>query len=316
MPNRFETMPLLEARHLRKSYGAHLAVADVSFALEAGEVLGLLGPNGAGKSTTMMMIAGLLAPDSGEVLLDGELFDVRLPVLRRALGVVPQDLAIYPELTAWENLRFFGRLYGLRGKDLEARCRDILKDTGLLDAAQRPSREYSGGMKRRLNFGIALLHRPRILILDEPTVGVDPQSRSHLLDCVRAVAAAGVGVIYASHYMEEVQALCQRVAIIDHGKMLAYDTIENLLSGLSADLHLAVSGGKVNGQLGDLARVETDAEGRPTVIIPGDQPDRAAVLQSVLSKLQSAGLSVDKIETQQSNLERLFLQLTGSRLRD
>jgi ABC-2 type transport system ATP-binding protein len=309
-------MSLLEARHLRKSYGQHLAVADVHFTLESGEVLGLLGPNGAGKSTTMMMIAGLLAPDSGEVLLDGELFDVRLPVLRRELGVVPQDLAIYPELTAWENLRFFGRLYGLRGEGLEQRCRDILSDTGLLDAANRPAREYSGGMKRRLNFGIALLHRPRVLILDEPTVGVDPQSRSHLLDCVRAVAAAGVGVIYASHYMEEVEALCQRVAIIDHGKMLAFDTIDKLLSGLSADLHLAVSGGKLNGQLGDLARVETDSDGRPTVIIPGDRTDRAAVLQTVLSKLQSAGLSVDRIETQQSNLERLFLQLTGHALRD
>jgi ABC-2 type transport system ATP-binding protein len=309
-------MSLLEARHLRKSYGQHLAVADVNFSLEAGEVLGLLGPNGAGKSTTMMMIAGLLAPDSGEVLLDGEPFDVRLPVLRRELGVVPQDLAIYPELNAWENLRFFGRLYGLRGADLEERCREILTDTGLLDAANRPAREYSGGMKRRLNFGIALMHRPRILILDEPTVGVDPQSRSHLLDCVRKVAAAGVGVIYASHYMEEVEALCQRVAIIDHGKMVAFDTIDKLLSGLSADLHLAVSGGKVNGQLGDLARVETNADGQPTVIIPGDRADRATVLQTVLSKLQSAGLSVDRIETQQSNLERLFLQLTGHGLRD
>jgi len=309
-------MSLLEARHLRKSYGQHLAVADVSFTVDAGEVLGLLGPNGAGKSTTMMMIAGLLAPDAGEVLLDGEIFDVRLPVLRRELGVVPQDLAIYPELTAWENLRFFGRLYGLRGADLEARCRDILTDIGLHDAAKRPAGEYSGGMKRRLNFGIALLHRPRLLILDEPTVGVDPQSRAHLLDCVRKVASVGVGVIYASHYMEEVQALCQRVAIIDHGKMLAFDTIEHLLSGLSADLHLAVSGGTLNGQLGDLARIETGADGRPTVVIPGDRADRSATLQTVLSRLQSAGLTVDRIETQQSNLERLFLQLTGHGLRD
>jgi ABC-2 type transport system ATP-binding protein len=309
-------MSLLEAIHLRKSYGQHLAVADVSFALEAGEVLGLLGPNGAGKSTTMMMIAGLLPPDGGQVLLDGELFDTRLPVLRRELGVVPQDLAIYPELNAWENLRFFGRLYGLRGQDLEDRCRTLLEQIGLVDAAKRRAGEYSGGMKRRLNFAIALLHRPRVLILDEPTVGVDPQSRSHLLDCVRQVAAAGVGVIYASHYMEEVQSLCRRVAIIDHGQMLAFDSIENLLSGLSADLHLSVSGGKLNGQLADLARVETGTDGRPTVVIPGDQPNRGEILQTVLSRLQAAGISVDKIETQQSNLERLFLQLTGRKLRD
>uniref|UniRef100_A0A7C2K398 ABC transporter ATP-binding protein n=1 Tax=Schlesneria paludicola TaxID=360056 RepID=A0A7C2K398_9PLAN len=309
-------MSLLEAIHLRKSYGSHLAVADVSFALNAGEVLGLLGPNGAGKSTTMMMIAGLLPPDSGQVLLDGEVFDTRLPVLRRELGVVPQDLAIYPELTAWENLRFFGRLYGLRGSDLQGRCRELLEQTGLLDAAQRPAREYSGGMKRRLNFAVALLHRPRVLILDEPTVGVDPQSRSHLLDCVRSVAAAGVGVIYASHYMEEVESLCKRVAIIDHGRMLAFDTIEHLLSGLSADLHLSVSGGGVNGQLTGLARVESGGDGRTTVVIPGDRPDRSEVLQTVLARLKDSGVIVERIETQQSNLERLFLQLTGRGLRD
>lgn len=309
-------MTLLEVRHLRKSYGEHLAVVDVGFELTAGEILGLLGPNGAGKSTSMMMIAGLLTPDSGEVLIDGERFNARDPSHRRELGVVPQDLAIYPELNAWENLRFFGKLYGLRGSRLEERCQYLLDRVGLLDAAKRASREYSGGMKRRLNFAVGMIHAPRILILDEPTVGVDPQSRSHLMDCVRDVAADGVGVIYASHYMEEVQSLCRRAAIIDHGKMLAYDSIETLLAGMSADLQVHVSGGTLNGQLGDLARIEAGAEGLSTVVIPGDRPDRSAVLREVLARLEKSGVHVERIETQQSNLERLFLQLTGNRLRD
>lgn len=309
-------MSLLEVQHLRKSYGDHLAVADVSFELAEGEILGLLGPNGAGKSTTMMMIAGLLVPDSGEVLFEGTPFDAHDPTHRRDLGVVPQDLAIYPELNAWENLRFFGKLYGIRGKLLEERCQALLENVGLLEAARRPAGEYSGGMKRRLNFAIGLIHSPRLVILDEPTVGVDPQSRAHLMECVRNVAKEGVGVIYASHYMEEVQALCERVAIIDQGKMLAYDRIETLLHGISADLQLQITGGRLNGQLGDLARIEEVTSNTATVVIPGDKPDRNGALREVLMRLDRAGFQVEKIETQQSNLERLFLNLTGNRLRD
>ncbi len=309
-------MPLLEVRHLQKRYGDHVAVADVSFALHAGEVFGLLGPNGAGKSTTMMMIAGLLPSDGGEVLLDGRPFQPSKPADRRELGVVPQDLAVYPELNSWENLRFFGRLYGLRGKVLQTRCEDVLNQVGLTDAAARKSGEYSGGMKRRLNFAIALLHQPRVLILDEPTVGVDPQSRAHLLDCVRNVSAAGVGVIYASHYMEEVQAMCQRVAIIDHGKMLAYDSVENLLRGMSADVHIALSSGHLNGEVTGLAKIETSDDGRQTLVVPGDGEDKGHRLRQILEKIESAGAKVERIETQQTNLERLFLQLTGTKLRD
>ncbi|HET6424274.1 MAG TPA: ABC transporter ATP-binding protein [Planctomycetaceae bacterium] len=309
-------MPLLEVRHLQKRYGDHLAVEDVSFALDGGEVFGLLGPNGAGKSTTMMMIAGLLPITRGEVLLDGRPFRPTSPADRRALGVVPQDLAVYPELNAWENLRFFGRLYGLRGKILEQRCEEVLAQVGLTDAAARKSGEYSGGMKRRLNFAIALLHQPRILILDEPTVGVDPQSRAHLLECVREVAAAGVGVIYASHYMEEVQSMCQRVAIIDHGKMLAYDSITELLKGMSADVHVALSAGHMNGELHGLASILTNDDGQQTIVVPGDGDDKAHRLREVLEKIEAAGATVERIETQQTNLERLFLQLTGTKLRD
>ena len=335
---------LAEVVHLRKSYGNHLAVKDVSFKLQRGEVLGLLGPNGAGKSTTMMMLAGLLTPTSGNVLLDGRKFDGRNHDLRRMLGVVPQEYAIYQELNAIDNLLFFGKLYGLRGQLLKDRCDEVLEQIGLVESAKRPSGDYSGGMKRRLNFGVALMHKPSILILDEPTVGVDPQSRSHLLDCVRRQASEGVGIVYASHYMEEIQSICHRVAIVDHGEVLVDDTIPNLIGGSASDLYLYVN--KTTGiseALGNLVIVGLGSDGEPAVIVPGDvppsgkhadvsslryglgslapeapriSPELSWRLQTVLFKLGNLGIDVLRIETQQSNLERLFLQLTGKRLRD
>ncbi len=310
-------MSLLEARRLKKSYGGQPAVVDVSFSLEPGEVFGLLGPNGAGKSTTMMMLAGLLAPDEGEVILGGSRFDGRNRDQRRLLGVVPQDFAIYPDLNAIENLQFFGRLYGLRGRELQARCDEVLERIGLVESARRAAGGYSGGMKRRLNFGVALMHRPSVLILDEPTVGVDPQSRSHLLDCVRDQARSGVGIIYASHYMEEVQSICQRVAIVDHGRVLAYDAISKLLTGLAADLILYVDDAeRAASSVAGLARIGTGSDGQPAVILPGDGPDFGERLRTVLERMKSAEVHVQRVETQQTNLERLFLELTGSRLRD
>ena len=335
---------LAEVVHLRKSYGNYLAVKDVSFKLQRGEVLGLLGPNGAGKSTTMMMLAGLLTPTSGDVLLDGRKFDGRNHDLRRMLGVVPQEYAIYQELNAIDNLMFFGKLYGLRGQVLKDRCDEVLEQIGLVESAKRPSGDYSGGMKRRLNFGVALMHKPSILILDEPTVGVDPQSRSHLLECVRRQASEGVGIVYASHYMEEIQSICHRVAIVDHGEVLVDDTIPNLIGGSASDLYLYVN--KTTGiseALGNLVIVGLGSDGEPAVIVPGDvppsgkhadvsslryglgslapeapriSPELSWRLQTVLFKLGNLGIDVLRIETQQSNLERLFLQLTGKRLRD
>ncbi|MEK6258707.1 MAG: ABC transporter ATP-binding protein [Planctomycetota bacterium] len=310
-------MSLLEARRLKKSYGGCPAVVDVSFSLEPGEVLGLLGPNGAGKSTTMMMLAGLLVPDEGEVILGGSCFDGRNRDQRRLLGVVPQDFAIYPDLNAIENLQFFGRLYGLHGRELQAQCDEVLERIGLVDSASRIAGGYSGGMKRRLNFGVALMHRPSVLILDEPTVGVDPQSRSHLLDCVRDQARSGVGVIYASHYMEEVQSICQRVAIVDHGKVLAYDAIPKLLTGLAADVILYVDDVvRAVSVVAGLARIGTGSDGQSAVVLSGDGPDLGERLRSVLDKVKIAGICVLRVETQQTNLERLFLSLTGHRLRD
>jgi len=233
---------LLEVDRIRKSFTGQVAVDDLSFSIRAGEVLGLLGPNGAGKTTTMSIIAGLLAPDEGQLRYRGETVTTASTALQSELGVVPQELAIYPDLTAGENLTFFGRLYRLRGVALEQRIKFALDRSGLTPHANRLARTFSGGMKRRLNFACGLLHEPQLLMLDEPTVGVDPQSRAHLLDCVRQLRDDGVTVLYASHYMEEVEDISDRIVIIDHGQLVASGTQEELLGKLPIDIRLRVTG--------------------------------------------------------------------------
>ena len=334
----------VEALHLRKSYGQHLAVKDVSFSIEGGEVLGLLGPNGAGKSTSMMMLAGLLDPTSGEILVNGQKYNGRNLEQRRLFGIVPQEYAIYEGLSALDNLSFFGTLYGLRRKELKTRCNEVLEEIGLTEDAKRPASTYSGGMKRRLNFGIAVMHKPAVLILDEPTLGVDPQSRIHLMNCIHQQTTDGGCVVYASHYMEEAQAICNRVVILDQGEVLKNDSIQHLLAGIAADLYIYVdSTSGITNELKDLARVGTGNNDEPAVIVSGNvylgkddiktrsttnglkssQPDGrdrtvdlGARLQSTLSKLKNLGIQVLSVETQQSNLEQLFLQLTGKRVRE
>ena len=317
-------MSRLEVIELRKSYGSTCVVDGVSFTVESGEVFGLLGPNGAGKSTTMSMIAGLLAADSGEVRFGGRPIQTLTRLDRHFLGLAPQELAVYPELSARENLVFFGKLYGLRGLTLKRRSDEVLEQIGLTEQADRESGHFSGGMKRRLNFGIAVIHQPRLLILDEPTVGVDPQSRSHLLDCVRREASRGMAVIYASHYMEEVSAICDRVAIMDHGCRIAMGRLDELLGQLQHDLALRVR------RLSSAAR-----ERLRSWIIPDGSPsddDQRLVLHRVGGDAQTDGLICElrqvleildrekselvSVETSQSSLERLFLELTGHSLRD
>lgn len=319
---------LLEVVDLRKSFEGHRAVDGLSFDIRPGEVLGLLGPNGAGKTTTMSIIAGLLAQDSGELKFRDQVVSPRADVFRRALGVVPQDLAIYPDLSARENLTFFGRLYGVTGTTLQERIARLLDRIGLTEQADRPSRTFSGGMKRRLNFAVSLLHQPALVMLDEPTVGVDPQSRAHLLDCVRELRQQGVSVLYASHYMEEVEAVCDRVAIIDHGRLMACGTLEELL----AQVHLTVKIGVT--RLTDDCRAalrtlpfvselevpqngtaETQLLVRTNVV--SSQPDAAGeVLNETLRVLTARHIGVSSVTTQGANLEHLFLELTGRLLRD
>ena len=315
-------------------------MADVSLSVAAGEVVGLLGPNGAGKSTTMNMACGVLAPDAGTVRITGEPLSPRRRDLRAKLGVVPQDLAVYPDLTARQNLHFFGTLQGLSGADLERRVADALARTGLTGRADDRPEHYSGGMKRRLNFGCALLHDPAVLILDEPTVGVDPQSRAHLLSAVRDLAAGGTAVVYASHYMEEVEAVCDRVAVVDAGRVLAAGRIDELLARLDSTLRLRVApppgaGAGAGGfdpatllppGLAGLFDVTPREAGLVELTLPksrldetgggGDAKTLSGVLAPTLEHVRRAGGRLEAVHTDEPDLDRLFLELTGRGLRD
>lgn len=310
------TSPLLAAEHLMKRYGATVAVQDVSLEVAAGEILGLLGPNGAGKSTTLTMLAGLLSPDSGTLRLMGHICDPRRVHLRRRLGLVPQELAFYQDMTAWENLRLFGQLYGYRGAALRERCECVLEQVGLSAQAHRCVREYSGGMKRRLNFALGILHQPAVLILDEPTVGVDPQSRTHLLQCIRQTAAQGVAVIYASHYMEEVQNLCHRVAIMDAGRILVCDTLSRLLKHGVSQIRVVTWDRRILG-METAPWIVTRGLNGDIILSWEAQPCVAwEHLRRLLDLMHAEHISVERIDTRMLDLESLFLQLTGHTLRD
>ena len=309
-------MPLLEVRELRKRYGANEALAGVSFAVEAGEMFGLLGPNGAGKTTLLSIASGLLEPSAGQVLIDGKVFDASAKALRPLIGIVPQDLAIYNELTARENLRFFGALYGLGGKELELRVDEVLAAVALLDRADDRAGTYSGGMKRRLNLAAGLVHGPRLLLLDEPTTGVDPQSRNHIFEEVRRLNAAGLTVVYTSHYMEEVQALCPRIGIIDHGRLVACDTRENLLRKLPGLLRLRVpslSDG-LRDRLAALDGVRLAHAGAEGIEL--ECRDVKRTLLELVPLLGETRAELTSLEIEEPNLEHVFLHLTGRGLRD
>lgn len=311
--------PVLNVTSLKKSYGDFVAVDSVSFHVDKGEVFGMLGPNGAGKSTTMMMVSGLLVPDSGTVTITGQTLDRTNLELRKSLGVVPQELAIYPDLTARENLDFFARLYKVPTAERKIRIDEALERIGLVDRAGDLVNEYSGGMKRRLNFAAALLHQPKLLILDEPTVGVDPQSRSHLLDCVRQLSDGGMSVIYVSHYMEEVESICDRVAIMDHGKILACDGLQQLLDRSTSELRLIVKGDPqpLINKLPPWASAQPSGTGRTQVTV---SRNASRDLQSDLTQLNQliadSPLELVDVDANPANLERLFLELTGNALRD
>ncbi len=319
---------LLSVRHLKKAYDGHVAVDDLSFDVHAGEVFGLLGPNGAGKTTTMSIISGLLKPDAGQVLFDGRPVHAEDMWYRRQLGVAPQNLAIYPDLTAAENLAFFGRLYGLRGSSLRRRMDYALELAGLTDRAHDLTGTFSGGMKRRLNFAVAVLHAPRLLILDEPTVGVDPQSRAHILSCVRRLAEEGTTVIYASHYMEEVQSICQRIAIMDHGRLLRCGTLHELLGDVTPciSIHMSQPPDEVVEELRRLPNVTVGLNGQlvsgseTCVYIrwktPPTNGELAEVTEQTLGLLRRHGVKVRSIRSAEPDLEELFLRLTGHGLRD
>ena len=305
----------LRLRGLGKDYGARRVVGAIDLDVGAGECVGLLGPNGAGKTTTTSMIAGILAPSRGTVEVCGH--DMRrAPRSAKArLGVVPQELALYEELTAIENLSYFGALYGLHGKALVARTEAVLTTTGLGDRAREPVKRFSGGMKRRLNLAVGLLHEPAVLVLDEPTVGVDPQSRTHIFATVRALRAAGTAIVYTSHYMEEVEALCDRVAIVDGGAVIAQGTVREVVANHGAPaIEIVLSGDQAAisasvAAAADHGTVERN-EGNALWIVP------AAGVAPLVSAIEATGVTIVKLSLGTAGLEAAFLALTGRALRD
>jgi ABC-2 type transport system ATP-binding protein len=310
--------PVLQATDLRKRFGDLEAVRGVSFSIDAGETFGLLGPNGAGKSTAISMIAGILTRDGGTVTIDGREVTPSTTAARAAIGLVPQELAIYPDLTGTENLRFFGRLYGLAGAELEQRVGAVLEVIGLTDRGGDQAHEFSGGMQRRLNIGIGLLHRPKLLILDEPTVGVDPQSRNAILESVEALSSEGMAVLYTTHYMEEAERLCDRVGIIDVGEIKAEGTRRELVSMVGERDQVRLT---VIGDLEAAARIAERVDGVDAASVDGAgvrivASGAAAVLPGLLSALSESGTTVSGVEVDEPNLEAVFLHLTGKALRD
>jgi ABC-2 type transport system ATP-binding protein len=330
--------PILEVDHLVKKYGDFEAVKGISFSVDEGEVFGLLGPNGAGKTQTISMLTGVVEPTDGTARICG--YDIRTQMneVKKVNGLVPQDLALYPTLSARANLDFFGRIYGLRGKQLKMRVEDVLRIVALTERADQAVEKYSGGMKRRVNIAAGLVHEPRLLFLDEPTVGVDPQSRNQIFDSVMQLnRERGMSIVYTSHYMEEVELLCDRVAIIDNGEIIALDTIKNLVSILGGGvIHVGLS--RLNDEL--LAEIDglpgvkhaslalemqdsPEGDGRESEAAPGgsarvkiecENSQRALV--NLVSFLSKHNLNITSLETLEPNLESVFLHLTGKKLRE
>jgi ABC-2 type transport system ATP-binding protein len=307
--------PVLQARELRKQFGSLTAVDGVSFQVEEGQMLGLLGPNGAGKTTTVSMITGLLRPDSGEVLVAGKPLSGDADPAKRNIGIVPQELALYDELSAQENLQLFGSLYGLTGHPLAEAIDRSLGLVQLTDRRKDRVITYSGGMKRRLNLAAALLHDPRILLLDEPTVGVDPQSRNAIFDNLEEVKRQGKAIVYTTHYMEEVERMCDRVVIMDHGKVIAEDSCEGLyrlLPGANV-LQLQLEAANVPEGLRSVSGVEWCEQ--EDLILRAGLSDLNAT-GAVLAWLASHGCRFQHLTSERANLEAVFLTLTGRSLRD
>ena len=303
---------------LTKSFGENQAVQAISFSIPQGEIFGLLGPNGAGKSTTISMLSGLITPTRGQISIKGMELSRSLSAAKAHIGLVPQDIALYPTLSAWDNLIFWGQIYGMHGKKLKQRANEVLDIVQLADRAHEPVRIYSGGMKRRINLAIGLLHRPDILFLDEPTVGVDPQSRNAIFESVEALNRAGLTVIYTTHYMEEVERLCHRIAIIDHGRIIALDTPANLIRSQGQSLiRLSILDGlidTVEEKVSHLPLVQGINRRDHTLDIQVHESQKT--LMEILQITQALTAQVTALEILDASLETVFLNLTGKSLRE
>jgi ABC-2 type transport system ATP-binding protein len=310
---------MLEVRGLHKSYGAVVAVHDVSFEVHPGEMLGLLGPNGAGKTTTVSMIAGLLRPDRGEVRIGGEIVRGETDPVKRRIGLVPQELALHEEISARENLALFAALYGITGRTFRAAMDAALELTGLTDRVNDRVNTFSGGMKRRLNLAAALLHDPQILLLDEPTVGVDPQSRSAIFANLEELKREGIILVYTTHYMEEAERLCDRILIVDRGTVVANDTLEGVRRLIPAVnvVEIEVENPGVNGWYQGLSAVDgvasVECRGQALRVALGDL---GRDTPGVLGWLSRGGYRCAHLASQRADLETVFLTLTGRSVRN
>jgi ABC-2 type transport system ATP-binding protein len=311
---------ILEVKDLVKKYGDFTAVNNISFDIKEGEIFSLLGPNGAGKTTTISVLSTLFTPTSGDAIVCGHSVKQDPMAVRNAIGVVPQDLALYEDLTARENLSFWGQMYGLSGKNLNSRIDQVLDQIGLTDKAKLRIKTYSGGMKRRVNIGVGLLHKPRVLFMDEPTVGIDPQSRRAILDSVKELNSNGMTVLYTTHYMEEAQELSNRVGIIDHGQLIALGTQAELTRqvGETDTLVLHVGEAEDPQPLADALKnlrgvTRADVTDHEVSIIT---PAAEELLAPAVTCANEMGIKIHSIDIREPNLEAVFLHLTGRALRD
>ena len=311
---------ILHVQNLVKNYGDFKAVKDVSFDIEEGEIFSLLGPNGAGKTTTISMLSTLYTPTSGDATISGHSITKDPMGVRGMIGVVPQDLALYEDLTARENLIFWGQMYNMSGKPLSMRVDEVLEQIGLTDKAKDRVKTYSGGMKRRVNIGVGLLHKPRLLFLDEPTVGIDPQSRRAILDTVKDLNKQGMTLLYITHYMEEAEELSDRVGIFDHGEMIAIGTQKELTQQVGQAETLILHVGE-NDDSEALAKTLKDIQGVQQATAVDHQvsvvcAEAEDVLAAVVTKANERGIKIRSIDIREPNLEAVFLHLTGRALRD
>jgi len=314
MPN------ILEVKELVKQYGDFTAVKGISFDIKEGEIFSLLGPNGAGKTTTISMLSTLYTPTAGDASIGGHSISREPMAVKQVIGVVPQELALYEDLTARENLIFWGQMYGLSGKELNSRVDEVLEQIGLVDKAKNKVKTYSGGMKRRVNIGVGLLHKPRLLFMDEPTVGIDPQSRRAILDTVKDLNAQGMTVLYTTHYMEEAEELSNRVGIIDHGELIAIGTQAELTKQVGQTDTLILHIGEnedsetlaesLKGLDGVLEAVAVDHE--VSIVTPQAED----ILATIVGTANERGIKIRSIDIREPNLEAVFLHLTGRALRD
>lgn len=312
--------PILEVHDLVKKYGDLVAVKGISFDIRQGEIFSLLGPNGAGKTTTISILSTLFLPTSGDATVCGYSVIKQPMEVKKSIGVVPQEIALYNDLSALENLKFWGQMYGLRGKELSIRVDEVLEQIGLKDRAKQHIKTYSGGMKRRVNIGVGLLHKPKLLFMDEPTVGIDPQSRRAILDSVKELNRNGMTILYTTHYMEEAQELSDRVGIIDYGELIALGTQSELTAQVgemdTLVLHL--------GENEDPAHVAENLQSLEGVLQANPvnhevaivTPSAEELLAPVISRTNEIGIRIYSVDIKEPNLEAVFLQLTGRALRD